>query len=82
MSGGSWNYAYSRILQIAEEIEEEDAEYFREHPLRGRLVSHLKELSVLMRLMEWCDSGDKGPTEWVEPAKKFFDRIAESENKC
>ena len=32
-----------------------------------------------MRLIEWCDSGDKGPDEWIEPAKKFFDRITEVE---
>ena len=82
MSGGSWNYAYSEILGIAENIEEEDAENYRKHPLRGELVSHLKELSKLMRLIEWCDSGDKGADEWIESAQKFFDRIAESENKC
>ena len=79
MSGGSWNYAHSRVFQTAEEIEEEDNENYRKHPLRGRLVNHLKELSVLMRLIEWCDSGDKGPDEWIEPAKKFFDRITEVE---
>ena len=82
MSGGSWNYAYSKILQIAEEIEEEDAENYRNHPLRGRLVSHLKELSELMHLIEWCDSGDKAPDEWFRPAQAFFNRIEEFENKC
>ena len=79
MSGGSWNYAYSKIYQIAEEIAEEDVEYSMGHPLKSRLVNHLKELSELMRLIEWCDSGDKGIDEWIEPARKFFDRIAEVE---
>ena len=82
MSGGSWNYAYSKIQQIAEEIEYEDNFYYTNHPLRSRLTKHLKELSELMRLIEWCDSGDKGPNEWIKPAQEFFDRIKESENKC
>ena len=78
MSGGSWNYAYNRIHQIAEEIEEEDADHYRRHPLRGRLVSHLKELSELMHLIELCDSGDKAPDEWFQPAQEFFNRIKEA----
>ena len=67
--------AYSEILEIAENIEQEDAENYRNHPLRGKLVNHLKELSKLMRLIELCDSGDKAPDEWFRPAKAFFDRI-------
>ena len=82
MSGGSWDYAYDKISQIVEGIEEEDAYCNRQHPLKDRLVLHLKELAELMYLIEWCDSGDKGPDEWVEPAEKFFARITESENKC
>ena len=82
MSGGSWNYAYSKIHEVAEQIEEDDVESLRENPLRFRLVVHLKELSELMHLIEWCDSGDKGADEWIKPAQEFFDRIKEAKNKC
>lgn len=71
MSGGHYNYAYSRVLTFADEVEAdlaqsgEPAPYGdtypeRENPeLRRSFIAFLRErVAPAMRAIEWNDSGD------------------------
>ena len=44
----------------------------RTSDLRQQLYVHMSELSELMRLIEWCDSGDLDPNLWINPARRFL----------
>lgn len=55
MSGGSHNYAYQKVDDMAGTlIESRD-------PLRRAFANHLKKVSTAMHDIEWVDSCDYGP---------------------
>ena len=76
MSGGSWDYSYWKV--------EEMASYLRVdrnncHPLRVALAKHMLELAKVMKEVEWSDSGDTAEDAWIEPVKSFLDNsVSES----
>ena len=54
MSGGSYDYAFHRIEDLAEQITPET-------PLRRAFKTHLKKVAEACHDIEWVDSGDGGP---------------------
>lgn len=54
MSGGSYNYAYMRIEDLASEIRPTTL-------LRRTFIDHLKMVAKACHAIEWVDSGDCGP---------------------
>lgn len=51
MSGGSYNYAYSAILDMANEMKPTT-------PLRKAFKEHLAKVAKACHDIEWVDSGD------------------------
>ena len=85
MSGGSWDYSYSKVSEMAEDLREgresgsvgcfyhpngEDAS--SQHPLKLRLADHLDQLSEILKAIEWSHSGDRAPDAWVKPCQDFL----------
>lgn len=69
MSGGSMDYAYSKVRMIAEEFLEGS-----EEPLRRVLATELFELADVLRAIEWSDSGDTAPDEWKDHARNYLEK--------
>ena len=86
MSGGSLDYAYIGVQEIADRLrykntdayvdEEDPDEELQTHPnpLRHRLADHIEALSEVLRAIEWSDSGDYGVNDWIEPTSRFLDQ--------
>ena len=64
MSGGSWDYFYSRCKDVAEELSGESC------PLRRAFGAHMLIVSEAMHAIEWVDSGDKGSGEEMDLIRK------------
>jgi len=62
MSGGSYDYIYSRIDDAADSIE---ARHFGS-PLHTAFAAHLRQCSKAMHDIEWVDSGDYSPGDEAE----------------
>jgi hypothetical protein len=54
MSGGIYEYFYSRVTQMADDLKAST-------PLRQAFRTHLRKVAKACRDIEWVDSGDKGP---------------------
>lgn len=54
MSGGSYNYLYCRIEDLAEDILQKG----KRTPLRKAFCSHLIKVAAAAKAIEWNDSGD------------------------
>lgn len=52
MSGGSWDYFYSKLEDVAVRLKCEDT------PLRRAFGTHLIACSAALKAIEWSDSGD------------------------
>ena len=52
MSGGSWEYVYHRVEEIARRLERERT------TLRRALGEHLRLVATALHDIEWVDSGD------------------------
>lgn len=76
MSGGSYNYAFRRVDEFADEVEsrlrrttrdEDGNRYDRYTPeqraRRLAFIAHLRLVSEAMRAVEWEDSGDGADEE-------------------
>ena len=61
MSGGSWNYFYRRLEEVAESLERSS------DPARVALGKQMKREAEAMRAIEWADSGDHARGSEVEP---------------
>jgi len=75
MSGGSFDYAYFRAEQFAEELK--DKLQNEKHDWSEATVRKLKEIaelvgnaSVLMKEAEWLYSGDTGEQTFLERIQK------------
>ena len=56
MSGGSYDYLYSRIEDAAHQVARSSAT-----PLRRAFAEHLRLVAIAMREVEWVDSHDNAP---------------------
>jgi len=71
MSGGSWDYAYLKVLEAASSL---DIFNTADDEVRCELVKHMHELATVMKAIEWADSGDTAGDSWVEPLREFLTR--------
>jgi hypothetical protein len=67
MSGGSWNYFYSSLDDVAELLMKE------QNPLRIALGRKLKQAADALHDIEWVDSNDYGTGRDSEAIKKFLE---------
>lgn len=58
MSGGSYNYAYSRISELADSIREHGNCSAATPALRKAFAAHLRDCAEACRAIEWNDSCD------------------------
>lgn len=70
MSGGSHDYAYFKLEEIADSfyIEPEKQSYI---DCRKKVAEILKHMSKICHDIEWIDSGDYGEDDWVEVIEKL-----------
>jgi len=52
MSGGSWDYCYHKIDEMADRMQSQ------KEPYRRAFGQHLREVARAMHDVEWVDSGD------------------------
>ena len=69
MSGGSMDYAYSKVRMIAEQFLEDS-----DDPLRRALATELFEIADVLKAIEWSDSGDTAPDEWQNHVRNYLDK--------
>lgn len=74
MSGGSYNYAFRHVDEMAESIETRH----RSTPLRRAFAEHLKLVGKAMHAIEWVDSGDYGPGDEEAAIKAVLGPHAEA----
>ena len=63
MSGGSWDYFYYRLEEVAERLVSEA------HPLRKCFGHHLMKCAKALHAVEWSDSGDTAGDAWIKPVR-------------
>lgn len=71
MSGGSWNYFYSRMEEVAERLENQKC-------IHRRLMG--KQMGLMAKAMhdiEWVDSGDYGPGDELPAIMSCIDNFDE-----
>jgi hypothetical protein len=64
MSGGSWEYAYIQLDELADRLLGERCEY------RRALGRKLKPFAAALHDIEWVDSGDGAPGDGIPAIKK------------
>ena len=69
MSGGTMDYAYSKVRMIAEQFLE-----CSEEPLRRVLATELFEIADVLKAIEWSDSGDTAPDEWKDHVRNYLEK--------
>ena len=74
MSGGSLEYAYSKLSYIADDVER-----LATTPLQKAFVKHLRDVSKALHDLEWVFSGDYGDGDEVESLKKVVNKQMELE---
>ena len=84
MSGGSWGYAYWKVLEMAYDLDAGDEDDCRDNedenrvnpsPLRRALGKALENLAEeALKSIEWSDSGDYAHDDWVDPVREFLER--------
>ena len=76
MSGGSWDYAHSKVRNMAQDLREPLVDQYgvwaEPHQLRIRLAEHMEALADVMKAIEWADSADTAADSWIEPTMKFL----------
>lgn len=68
MSGGAYDYAFERVLLMAEALESNKrldgfALYQPNGHDRIGFAAHLRKVAAAMKAIEWVDSGDSSPPE-------------------
>jgi hypothetical protein len=58
MSGGSYDYAYSKVQDMAHSLSRRET-----NPLRAAFSAHLLKVAEAMHAIEWVDSCDWGKGE-------------------
>jgi hypothetical protein len=59
VSGGHYDYKYSKVIEFMEQLESDmDSKVVDESELRRKFGKHLYNVAMAMRAIEWNDSGD------------------------
>jgi hypothetical protein len=67
MSGGSWDYSYSRVQDIGERLS------VSKEPERRAMAKSVLLLSVAMKAIEWVDSGDSCEGDDLKAIRAYLD---------
>jgi hypothetical protein len=87
VSGGSYEYIYSRIGDVAREIRDDGGcgeGYCARPSLRRAFKTHLHKVAAAMRAIEWNDSGDGDDreteliNECLSPSAELVQAIADA----
>lgn len=73
MSGGSWDYVYSRVQDIADRLQGRG-----QTADRRALGAHLRKIAAALKAIEWSDSGDDdeaAATEAIRAVVSPADRL-------
>jgi len=70
MSGGSYEYKYNQIDELAEMLSPVRDEF---QPVRDKMAGALREIAKQCHDIEWIDSGDCG-TEDFKEIDKWLDK--------
>lgn len=68
MSGGSYDYAYHKIEDLASEIKSR-----AQTPERKAFAAHLEKIAKAAHDIEWVDSGDYGPGDEKKSIRECLD---------
>lgn len=68
MSGGSHNYAYCKLNDIAADFDYKEIGHLA---ARQKVAKILRLMAEICHDIEWIDSGDYGESDWVEVEKKL-----------
>ncbi len=76
MSGGSWDYFYHRLDEIADRVKSDAC------PVRRAFGDHLAKCATALREIEWVDSGDTSPgDEFAAIRDVLGDRVPDKANE-
>jgi len=75
MSGGSWDYFYGRLEDVASRLQCE------RDPLRKAFGAHLQKCAKALHDIEWVDSCDCSPGDEVEAIKAVLCRHTYAERE-
>lgn len=68
MSGGSLDYAYQRVRDLADAIERH-----ADRPEHRAFAAHLHKVAAAAKALEWVWSGDCGPGDEIELIRAILD---------
>jgi len=74
MSGGSYDYAYTRVWDFAESLRL-NGEHLSPEARKARedFKVLLAKVAEAMRAIEWVDSSDFGPDDEIKPIREALD---------
>lgn len=75
MSGGHYEYFYSKVNSVVDEMEDLQKEY--PETFREKVIQISKLYSDLMHALEWVDSGDTGPEDMNKALNHFMQKVRE-----
>lgn len=75
MSGGSYDYIHSKVVNAIELMKEN--QYERPELFREKAIKISEAYSEFIRTVEWVDSGDCSPEDALEALDKFKKEINE-----
>jgi hypothetical protein len=74
MSGGTYDYAYSKVMDMADEMERQEQQGFSPStPLRIAFRGLLERVGTAMKAVEWVDSGDCSEPHAEDAIRACFD---------
>jgi len=73
MSGGSYDYAFIKFDETADQLSRR-----AQTPLRKAFVKHLRKVAQAMRDIEWVDSGDLAEGEETDSIRKCLQNTDEA----
>jgi hypothetical protein len=80
VSGGSYDYAYCKIDELASAVEQRARDpQCKGRNLRLAFARHLRKVAKAAHELEWADSGDTGwpdPVQWIRAVVTPADEIA------
>ena len=73
MSGGSWDYEYARLFELADSLKHQKC------PYRRAMEEPVRLLAQAMHDIEWVDSHDLGKGEDLKAIKAFLGEDSQSD---
>jgi hypothetical protein len=76
MSGGSYDYAYNRVLDFSHDLDR-NTDDSPDLPaevadIRRQFAAHVRLVAEAMRAVEWVDSSDWSAGDEVEPIRRVL----------